>query len=117
MQAILRRDDMRQAFSWAYHRIGVIGAIGVAFFLGMAVNNHEATQDAVTPLMAAVVKKSAQLHQLETHDIPKLKSQIGCEHRKADVALDAATGDPKSLRALPDCPPIAAVSELGHPKP
>jgi hypothetical protein len=118
MQATLRQqssvaDRARFGWSWLYHHIGVAGFGLLMFFAGMAVNNHEATREAVDPLKAQVVQKSAQIQRLQSSDIPKLKSALGCEHRKADVALDAATGAGADLSGLPDCPPISSVSKLG----
>lgn len=118
MQATLSQQssvaDRAKAFwSWAYHHIGVAGFGLVMFFAGMAVNNHEATRQAVDPLKAVVAQKTAQVVKLKTQDIPKLKAQIGCEAKAKEVALDAATGAGADLSNLPDCPPISSVSKLG----
>lgn len=88
-----------------YRNLGWVGGLIFAFFVGMGVNNHAATQDAVTD-----VTKQAD------HKVAALQKKADCEHRVAQKAkavalqgIAAATvdsvpaPDPKSLPA-DNCP-------------
>lgn len=102
--------------SWfTYERRNWIAIAGLCVMAGYWTGNGHTTQEAIAPVAQQLNQKSAQLHKLETNDVPKLKSALGCEHKAKEVALNAVSGDPSAIQALPDCPPISTVAKLGHP--
>jgi hypothetical protein len=92
-----------------------LGLVAAAALVGFGIGNGHTTQGAVENISTQLGQRGAQLHQLEAHDIPKLKAQVGCEHVRAQTAIAVARDgrDAPDLSDVPTCPPIAAVKDLG----
>lgn len=59
-------------------------------------------------------QQAAELHKVQTVDVPKLKSAVGCQARRADEATKmAASPTIQDTADLPVCPPPSAVKNLG----
>lgn len=106
MQAVQQRVESQgllgAAGKWFYHNLGWFGAIGLAFWIGMGVNNGEATQGAVASVQSAYQGK-VQYHV--QHELALAKTAKGavvaCQHNR-NVALD---NDGTHVAA---CPPVPA---------
>jgi hypothetical protein len=107
MQAIQRLADpknwWRRATSWASHNAIWLGAIVLAFFLGMGANNGEATKSAVADVQTSYQGKLGyHLHRETVLAKTVEKVEDACQHN-AYVALDNAA----SPREVTGCPTIA----------
>lgn len=92
----------------------VVGSLG-----GFGLGNGHTTQGAVQNVSQQLGQKSAQIHKLQTVDIPKLRAAVHCEGRRADTATVVAK---QAIRgALVDSAPVPPPSALPkdncpHPK-
>jgi hypothetical protein len=92
-----------------YERRNWIALAMVAAIGGYGLGNGHTTQTAVENVGQQLGQKAAQLHKLQTVDIPKLKAEAKCEHTRAQGAIASVQDEhplPSNLTA--DCihPPI-----------
>lgn len=107
MQAIPSRVESEAGtiVGWLSHNAIWLGAVLLAFFLGMAVNNGDATKGAVTSVQTQYQGKLDYHVQNEKVIAKTAKSAINaCEHNLgAALSNDAA---PEALRGCPPTPPV-----------
>lgn len=96
------------------HLRNIVLAFLAGVLIGYGWGNGHTTQNAIQDVAQKNGQQQATINKLVQHDIPKLKAQAGCEHVRADVATEAVisriSGDAADI---PDCPPMATVSNLG----
>ena len=105
MQVIQSQAEMRNvlngAFHWFSHNAVWIGGIVLAFFLGMAVNNGDATRSAIASVQTTYQGKLVYHLQHEKVLAKTVeKAMVACKHN-AYVAIDNAAPSKEINR----CPP------------
>lgn len=105
---------------WMTHeRRNWIAGLVVAALGAYALGNGHTTSDAVQNVSWQLGEKKAQLHKLQTVDIPKLKAAKNCEADRGDKA--AAVANDAIKGALSVSAPIPSPSDIPpdncpHPK-
>jgi hypothetical protein len=102
MQAIPSRVEFAGWGAWAYHHIWIAGVVIVAFFLGAAWNNHDATKEAVTSVQGQYQGK------VEYH-IQHEKAVVSAATKALDACqrnLSAALNNDAPVQDLKGCPPV-----------
>lgn len=92
---------------WLSHNAVWMGAVVLAFFVGMGVNNGEATKDAVSSVQTTYQGKVDYHVAHEKALVKTTKTAINACNHNLDVAADAAAA-PQDLKA---CPPVAVVAK------
>ena len=103
--------SLEKAHPWmdwfTHERRNWIGAMVASGLIGFAVANGHTTQNSIQAVSQQLGQKQAELHKLQTIDIPKLKAQSKCEHARANIiGNEAVDGDVQTPKDLPsdDCP-------------
>lgn len=106
MEAIQRQVEsgLLKFGSWFYHNLAWFGGMVLCFFIGMGVNNGDATKEAVTSVQSAYQGKVEYhvQHEIALAKVAKT-AVVACEHN-ADVARDNEASPPE----IKGCPAPSA---------
>lgn len=96
--------------SWlSFERRNWVALVVVAGMGGYALGNGHTTSSAIDHVSMQLGDTKAQVHKLQTTEIPKLKAIVNCEHARADtnelLAEKAIVGKkPSPDDIAEDCP-------------
>jgi len=116
MQAILSQAEPSAGmWKWLYHHLGWFAGMALCFFLGMAVNNGDATKGAVTSVQTQYQGKLAY-HIQNEKVIAKTadKALSACQHNLTAALSNAAPSE--QVNGCPSAPPIVKAIEAAPAK-
>lgn len=106
-------------FGWfSFERRNWIASVGLAFVFGFGLGNGHTTQTAIQEVSQQLDQKAAQLHRVQTVDLPKLRAANHCEairgDRAAALAQQAIKGAVMESERIPDAREVP-VDNCPHP--